>query len=796
MKKHLILVTLLSAAIAAAFIMMVKPRPLKLADNGVTDYVITSGSSEENNFAVGELKQFLKESTGIDFKSVPLEEASQYNHRIIVGNNILSEELLGKDLVASFKSDESLVMVKGNDLILTGEGVRGPAYAVYSFLENELGCRWYTAFKDSVIPIHESLTIGSLKRRETSAFEVRFLSQFLYQIRPYRDYFFFRNRGNKFTIAPNTPGIEGILPNIGPDVHTIFFYVEPGDIKNPNFARHPQPSTKNLFQSHPEFFSLNKAGKRVDTMQLCFSNPELRQTFTEHVEEVIKGTGRTRGVVSVDANDVPGEFCYCPECQKLREKYNTSAGPILDYLIELCGVLKEKHPGIYVKTLAYRKDQSEAPPENIAKLPENLIIIFAPIDDNFAQTLDHPSNKGTLENLKGWIGLSESVWVWYYPNPYIKPNPLMGNIKKLVHDIRIMRDIGVKGSFFEHDSGVATGYNFGELQTWLMMKLFQNPDQDADALVTEFTDFYYGAAAPLVRDFIEETEKLREELTIFLPWHPEFSHFRFYTPERIVRWEKSFDAMEALTKDNAKNLLHVRTSRIPLDITMLRMWQTIIREYPDIAITPRELHARILANFDAMSAERFPSQEMKTIHKDILQRDLPYILLQAENEPKALPDFFDQFPSDRIRRAFPTRVFPTKKIYPDPNAALGIAIGGAWDRNPITYGTYDKTTAKWGLTKTLPGNLIEADQYKFYKLGTTQLSTNCLIWVTEGWLAMIPLEQFYVEGYPFIKWDIYVSLKFEGPTYGSKNPETPNRISCDQVVLVRNEPDPATTEVP
>jgi hypothetical protein len=47
------------------------------------------------------------------------------------------------------------------------------------------------------------------------------------------------------------------------------------------------------------------------------------------------------------------------------------------------------------------------------------------------------------------------------------------------------------------------------------------------------------------------------------------------------------------------------------------------------------------------------------------------------------------------------------------------------------------------------------------------------------------LDELYVPGYPFIQWDIYASLKFQGPQYGSSDTGKSNKILCDQVILVR-----------
>jgi hypothetical protein len=116
------------------------------------------------------------------------------------------------------------------------------------------------------------------------------------------------------------PGIQEYLPLLGPSCHSSFFYICPGDKVNPGYCSEWYPEAKGFFKSHPEFYTMIRDGKRVDTQQLCFSNREMRQTLTRHLLERIK-IGGGRGMVDVSANDVPGSFCHCPECVALEQFY-------------------------------------------------------------------------------------------------------------------------------------------------------------------------------------------------------------------------------------------------------------------------------------------------------------------------------------------------------------------------------------------------------------------------------------------------------------------------------------------
>ncbi len=766
--------------IAAVSMATLEAANLILAQSGRTDYVIVSEPGIENDFAVRELTDHLQQSTGAVFSRIAVEEAGEYPQKIIIGNNAMSRRLLGAETILALQPDEAMVQVKGDDLLLLGGGAVGTLYAVYSFLENEVGCRWYTAFRDIVVPQHDILEVKEVVRRERPAFAVRSLSTYFYQFRPDKDLFFFRNRlNNGIGNYPSLPALQNRLPQIGPNSHTVFFFVNPEKEYHPAWKSYPKPPLNNFFSQHPDFFSMNAEGNRVNNLQLCFSNRELRQTLTSQIEGVINATGYAKGVVSLDANDVPGAFCHCPKCRGLEEKYSTKAGPLLDYLLELCTYLKDNHPGIYVKTLAYRKNQSEIPPANIPKLPDNLIIVFAPIDSNFAVTLDHPSNQDTLANLKRWCDLADRVWVWYYSNPYCADRPPFGNIEKMIQDVRLLKEIGIDGTFFEHGAGVPEGFNFVELQTWLFLKLFQNTAQDTEKLIDEFTDYYYAAAAPLMRSYMQELEILRKEIKIRLPWNPSITMFDYLTTDRILKWQRDFDRMEELTENSAAAQRHVRMCRVSLDIAMLSKWQELVDKHADVILTPGDLQARISRNFKTEAEFRFP-KPVAAIYQGKLEKHVSQLLLQAEFRPKPLPESFSSFSVEDIRQAF-----PVKKLVEDPDAACGVAAAAAWDQLPFDFGLYDNYAAEWDIAEKIESAEVVADQYHSYKLGRTELTPHCLVWFTGRWIITIPIEQFYIVGEPFIKWDIYASLKFEGPAFGSRDTSKENRIYCDRIILVK-----------
>jgi hypothetical protein len=745
-----------------------------LAAGGGTDYVLTGNSEEADiELALGELAEHLKAATGADFRMETVVEAEQLSRRIVVGNNPLSRSILGEAIITSLEPQELLVAVNERDVVLVGGTHRASLYAAYSFLENEVGCRWYAVYLDPVIPNRDRLIVAETTRREQPAFSHRYAGFKSPSDVRQGELFFLRHR------------MANIQPRgkIDPGAHTLFYYVPPHD-REESYHFWGWPPRKNLFETHPEFFSMTPSGQRVDNLQLCFSNPELRKVLTSQIGAVIgKSEYREHGYVALDANDVPGKFCHCTACLKLEEQYDNIGGPLYDYLLELSGFLKREYPGVAVKTLAYRKKQTELPPK-IEKLPDNIIIHFAPIDDNFAAALDHPTNRETLENLKRWCEIADTVWVWYYTNPYFTAGPPFSSMRCAIDDLRTMHEIGVSGVTFQWTTGTTDkqrGLNLADLQAWLLLKLSYDPHQDADALIDEFMKHYYVEAAPLMTVYLAELESLREAMKFRLPWYPSLHTLVYLTPERLARWQETFDEMEDLTADSPDALRHVRTTRITLDNATLQKWRLLGKRRAGLGVTPRQLADRIMQNMTAEIETRCCEDRVAWCWGPFAKR-IDGLLLRAQATLKPLPQMFTAFPSDQVCEILPDM----NEMKEDADAASGLAIVRDQEKGAsVSFGLHDDIHEKGLISRSIPGEEIKPDHYGVYRLGKAALTPQCRLWMTDAWLFTIPLEEAYVEGDPFVEWDIYASLKFTGPKYGSKIKDQPNRISCDRVVLVR-----------
>ncbi|MGY8641462.1 MAG: DUF4838 domain-containing protein [Verrucomicrobiales bacterium] len=233
--------------------------------------------------------------------------------------------------------------------------------------------------------------------------------------------------------------------------------------------------------------------------------------------------------------------------------------------------LKLEHPETRVKTLAYRRSQTQIPPRlpEGEKLPGNLVIAFAPIEDCYFADWTHPDPKiqETFQHLKDWAAITApgNLWAWMYPNPWGTGHEMpVGNVERVINNMRLMHKAGVRGIFLDHH-GVNSRSGWSELQAFLVLKLSQDIDTNTDALITEFTDHAFGPATSRMRQYLTELETARKAITTLPPnvgyksRNLDDRTFPYLTFANLHRWQQWFEEMEAVTAKLPNKLSNVRS---------------------------------------------------------------------------------------------------------------------------------------------------------------------------------------------------------------------------------------------
>ena len=116
---------------------------LTLAEGGSSEYVIvrSAAASEAEIRAAGEFQKYFCQITGASLPVVT-DETPAAGPEIVVGRT--NREAAGEFDRAELGGDGYIVKTDGGKLWLVGGGDLGTEYAVYGFLEDHLGCRFYT----------------------------------------------------------------------------------------------------------------------------------------------------------------------------------------------------------------------------------------------------------------------------------------------------------------------------------------------------------------------------------------------------------------------------------------------------------------------------------------------------------------------------------------------------------------------------------------------------------------------------------------------------------------------------
>ena len=297
---------------------------LTLAAKGHTEYVITlaANHSAPQQHAAQELARVLKEVTGTDF-AIVAPEARGARPAIAVGPDAAKTVAPSIDL-SGLGQDGVVVQTIGPHLILTGgpDASRGTLYAVYTFLEDTVGCRWWTA-KASTIPHLATLAIPELKHRYVPPFEYR--EPFICEA--FEPDWAVRNRcnGNSYRLDAVRGGCVSYHGGL---VHTSNTILPPFE----------------YFPKHPEWFS-EIGGKRVGptaAVQWCLTNPELLAFCIQRVKALLR-TAPPDSIVSVSQNDGDAH-CQCAKCLAIEKAEGSPSGPLLRFVNAVADAVKDEYP--------------------------------------------------------------------------------------------------------------------------------------------------------------------------------------------------------------------------------------------------------------------------------------------------------------------------------------------------------------------------------------------------------------------------------------------------------------------
>ena len=458
-------------------------RALTLASGGATEYRIVAAADAPaaERTAADTLADYLGRITGAVFPVVTDAEPAGAKELVVGVTGREADDPFDR---SGWDDDAVRLLADGERLFLTGGSPRGTLYAVYTFLEDWLGCRWFT-HELTVVPEQAALTVPA---------DIDYFYQPCFQLR--QTYWMFSTAYPEFCAAHKLHGVMAGMPeSMGGGryelavngVHTLQQFV---------------PQT--LFAEHPEYFGCDENGVRQPNRQPCLRNDDVLRLAVDWAKRYFAGE---HVILSVSQNDNQ-DFCQCDECRAFNAAHGgTDSAALLDFVNRVAAEVKKDCPDATVETLAYQN--SLTPPTGMT-VADNVVIRLCPISTCVLHGLDDSScasNKRFNDALTGWAEMTDRIYIWDYSTDFQYFYALYPNVTALQGRYQYYRDRNVV-SVFDHGCGdnVVPG-EFHELRTYLVCKLLWDPDTDVERHIAEFCGAYYGAAGPDVVAFLKDYEK-------------------------------------------------------------------------------------------------------------------------------------------------------------------------------------------------------------------------------------------------------------------------------------------------
>lgn len=544
---------------------------LLLAQNSATEYaiVLSKTASVVEKKAADELQRYLAKICGATFP-ILTDAAPEGLKELRVG--VTAREAEGEIDREALGEEGFLIRNTGESIFLAGGGGRSTLYAVYSFLEEYLGVRYYTETLEK-IPFSPTLAIEPFEDNiQIPAFELRQECHQSPQSASWNE----KQKLNASSKSDLTP-IAGGFSFTGPwFVHTL------GTLLG--------WSSRASYQNQP-----------------CLTDPHVFAKVLNSARDYIKKSPEAT-LISISQNDstldVSGE-CECENCLAEKEKYGgASSGVMLAFVNHVASALRLDYPHLTVETLAYYYTQT--PPTGI-KAASNVAVRFCNagaclnhsfVDEDAASDNIYAINGAkAYENLKGWTEVAETVYIWDYDTNFGCTLAPMANFDRLYENVNTYGKLGIKGVFMQ---GMRQAGEFDDLRAYLVAKLLWDPLMSEDAYYAHMMDFltgYYGEGAPDIRAYIDYLEEVVGDAHLSM-YHDIIRFMPISTTKdeaqntvldtRIIDKMNGFWNAAESKAQNYAQLSRIRRSRLPV------LYYEIVSRFATLKETggvPDDLHA-------------------------------------------------------------------------------------------------------------------------------------------------------------------------------------------------------------
>ncbi len=511
-------------------------------DGDITAIVLPTDPGPVTGFAASELRDYLREITGISLRII--DESGRKKNEKVIRLSLENDPAVVWD---GFHIDGTK-----DGIVIGANKSAGILYGVYQLLE-EAGCSFVYPGKDEeVIPEKTAVRRSRGRKVYKPVLEHRGLTPYGLQrssLELGRDFidWMAKNKLNFILVSEDRPSDcpgtahgdiwKEVSAKLLPELQKRGFVIEMSEHTMPNFF------PRSLFQEHPEWFSLidgkRKAGPAPYFGQMCYSNKDAVDYYANalsayavlHPEFDIIGTWPLDG----------SNYCQCKDCQDPQTIFNA--------IRHVAEKVKEVRPDITVEHLAYRPMTWQPPLSE--KIPSNLSVLWCP--DN-----------GVKEDLaREWIHKAKDTggvyqFEYYMGDNYRSRANLWLRPENAVNVVKYANQIGYRGVislFLPMENWWRSAFN-----SWFYARACWNNCPGQDSLMHEYSQRYYGRESPAIEKVFKTLFTEIQPEPFIRPDQKEFTR-RFPVIDTVSRnLVSALDRILAKTTDPGitKNILRLK----------------------------------------------------------------------------------------------------------------------------------------------------------------------------------------------------------------------------------------------
>jgi hypothetical protein len=528
---------------------------LLLADNGKPEYtlVIPKNAKAIEIKAAGDLAKVFKLISGATFPIVGEDQLPANSGALIsIGRTQVLEQSKAKWRQTDLAAEGYAVEVIDKNVYLYGGSGRGLMHGVYSLLEEDLGCRWYST--------------SSVDTPEMKRFSASVVPRYFVPVLELRDPYIHKAFDSNWSLRnkTNTPHTRVPMPWGG---SIRYHYM--GHTYGIYFP------TQEYFAEHPEYYALVN-GKRQPS-QLCHTNEDVIRLSIEKTCKIFRDNPDVT-ITGIGPNDGRG-FCDCPDCKKLDDENGGRAGSFFYHVNRIAEGVKKEFPNNHLISLAYL-DYATPP----TKLKVDPYIIIQLCTDSHAwkyQFCFVEESNDFQKMIKAWHAVNAKIYIWDYTTDYVHYLVPMANWPVVADNTRFNIKNGAAGIMYESE---ATSND--ELRAWVWAKQLWNPDLDTKTLLKDFVFGYYKESAQpmwdyemMMWDFWEQWHKLPHQCGVASD-NPLLNNLQcsyapdgpMFTPDFMNKMRACFNRAESLAK--SEDIL-ARVKKAKISLLYLELSQNI-----------------------------------------------------------------------------------------------------------------------------------------------------------------------------------------------------------------------------